>query len=534
METQLQPWKSENLTWDLYFFAGIADTIMRWFGVFAAKPKLGDHGRPANEADMSLLVLNDNLLQIILKMLDGAAFSKLSRTCKRLNELANNYLSWSCSLMGKRIEKFIYHAYDCKNLRVAKALYDRCCNAELLNLNLEIINERNAKTIWRILGDVGGKLFSLVTTVSVCDTNEIWPFCQVINKEITFELADATSVKVYYISLCDKQSSLNNHTKIKLTIESPRSREVSIIYNSKPTGLLDNGIIQTRMKESGYGDTVNYHETQNTNVFGPVFDLFEKELGLPAHTISFELFTEFLQNISKNPTCGHIYTDVNDLERKSTCLRELILRTRQHRRKLKLEFLRTELNRHHISSTETDFQELSRCLAKLAQSNGKQLKNLRLRAQCIRDIISDMNCASLQHDMHVFLSIIKNIDLDSIKSGWACINTNLFTIWKEFVLTLGKDKHFKATITWQEKRDRVNEYSLSNKEICLVLERKRFTVKLKMSSESTAANGERRGSIKQMKSELKHLISKVRLRKTGLNDINQHYLFIILTTILEE
>ena len=507
---------------------------MRWFGIFAAKQKLGDQGRQANEADMSLLDLNDYLLQNILKMLDDVTFSNLSRTCKLLNELANNYLSWSCSLMGKRIEKFIYHAYDCKNLRVAEALYDSCCNAELLNLNLEIITERKAKTMWRALGDVGGKLFSLVTTVSVCDTNEIWPFCQVINKEIKFELADTTSIKVYYISLCDKQSSTNNHTKIKLTIESPRSREMSIVFNSKPTGLLDNGMLQTRMREPGYEDTVNYRGTQNKNAFRPVFDLFEKELGLSEHTISFELFTEFLENISKSPTCGYISTDVANLERRNTCLKEFILRIRQHRRKLKLEFLRTERDRHHISSAEIDFQEVSHCLAELAQSNGKQLKNLRLRAQCIRDIISDVNCASLQHDTHVFLSIIKNIDLDSIKSGWACINTNLFTTWKEFILTLGKDKHFKATITWQEKRDRVNEYSLSNKEICLVLERKRFKAKLKMSNESTAANGDRRGSIKQMKSELKHLISKVRLRKTGLNEINQHYFFILLTTILEE
>ena len=505
------------------------------FGIRTARSKLRDYERPVKDVEMSLLELSDTLLQNILRLLDDVTFSQLSRTCKRLNELANSYSSWSYSLMGKRIEKLLFNAYKCRDQRAAQAIYESCCNAELLNMNLEIINERNAVRVWRALGELGGKLFSLLTTVSVCDTREIWPFCHVATKEIKYKLANETAVMVYYVSLCDEHSSLNNHTRITLTIERPESRKISIIFNSKPMGLLDSGIIPTTVADSGYGNAGNFCEIQNKTVLRPVFDLFEKELGISEDLITFEFFTRFLQSIDRNLYAGYNKREANDFMQNRPGLKELVLRTKRLQRKLQVEFLRAERERnHHISSAEIDFNELSQCLVKLAKSNGGQLKNIRLRTQCIRDILNDINCTSMQHDMQTLPSIIKNIDLGSIRSGWACINTNLFTIWKEFTLTLGRGKHFKATITWQEKRDRANEYSVANKEICLVLERKRFTTKLKMSKEHIAETGGRRGSIRQMKSELKHLVSKIRLRNTGLNEVNQHYLFVVLTTILNE
>jgi len=509
-------------------------TIMRRFGCFTAKSKLGDNGRPANEAKMSILLrLNDALLQNIMRLLDDVTFAKLSLTCKRLNELSHSHLSWSCSLMGKRIEKFIYDAYDSKDQRDAKAIYESCCNAELLNLNLDIIDERTAVSIWKALGTLGGRLLALVTRVDACDTNEIWPFCHVTNKEIRFELPNETKVTLHYVSLCDKHSSFNNHTKVRVTTKNPDSTETNIVFNSKPMGLLDSGIVQTRMTEPDYGETMNFHEIQNHDVLRPVFELFERELGILEHAISFQLFMKFLQSIERNSKCGFINTEVVGLAQNTVGLKELIRQIKRRRRKLQLEFLRTEQERNHILQSDTDFQELSCCLAKLAQTNGKKLKNIRLRAQCIKGMLSNMDCTSIQQDMEVFPSVIKNIDLDSIQSGWACINPNLFTTWKEFTIRLGKGKHFKATITWQEKRDRVNEYSVSNKEICLILERKGFSTKIKMSNAPTET-AERRASLRHIKTSLKQFISKVRLRKTGLNEVNQQYLFIILMAILNE
>ena len=509
-------------------------TIMRRFGFFAAKSKLGDNGRPANEAKMSLLLrLNDALLQNILRMLDDATFAKLSLTCKRLNELANCHLSWSYSLMGKRIEKFIYDAYDSKDEKDAKAIYESCCNAELLSLNLDIINERTAVSIWKALGELGGRLFSLVTRVDACDTSEIWPFCHVTSKEIRFELSNETKVTMHYVSLCDKHSSFNNHTKVRVITKSPDSTETNIVFNSKPMGLLDSGIVHTRMAEPVYGEMANFHEIQNHDVLRPAFELFERELGISEHAISFQLFMKFLQSIERNSKCGCSNTEVDELLQNPVGLKELIRHIRRHRRKLQLEFLRTERERNSIFQSDADFQKLSCCLAKLAQTNGKKLKNIRLRAQCIKDMLSNVDCASMQQEMDVFPSVIKNIDLDSIHSGWACINPNLFTTWKEFTIILGKGKRFKATITWQERRDRVNEYSVSNKEIRLVLERKGFSTKIKMSN-APAEMAERRASLRHIKTNLRQFISKVRLRKTGLNEVNQQYLFIILMAILNE
>ena len=508
---------------------------MRRFGIFGVKSKPCYQRRTANDSMMSILELNDHLLQNILKFLDNATFANVSSTCKRLNEIASSYLSWNWSLMEKRVERLIYRTLDCKNQKVAKAIYDSCCNAEMLNLNLEIIDETRAACIWKEIGDLGARLFSLIVNINICDTNEIWPFCQVIDKEMKFGLGNGNTVTVCYISLCDKQNSFNNHTRIRIKFKSPGSKDRDIVFNSKPMGLLDSGIVQNRMAEPVYGETVDFDKIQNTDVLRPALEVFEQELGVSEHAISFEYFVKFLKSIDKISNCGCVQADTTNSTENSAIFKEVALKTKRNRNKLQVEFLRLERERNDSLNTEADYEQFSYCLAKMAQRNGKQIKNIRLRAQCIRDILSDTRYGTMQQDMRLLPGVISNIDLDSIKTGWACINPNLFTIWKEFSIKIGHGRQFKATITWQEKRERLNEYSVSDKEICLVLQRKRFTRKLKMSSESSSSEfDDRWGSIRQMKTELKKLISRVRLRKTGLNGINQHYLFIILMTILNE
>lgn len=482
---------------------------------------------------MNLLELGDFLLQGIVRLLDDESFMSVSRTCRRLNGVASSCRSWSGSLMQKRVERLIYKSFNARNQRLVNAMYESCCNAEVLSLNMEIISKSTVTYLVNELGVLGGQLFSLATKIDACNSNEVWPFCQVVNKSIKFELANDT-ISVGYVSLCDKQSSFNNHTRIKIRIKSSGSDDISLMFNSKPMGLLDSGILQTRTLEPGRINSVHADAIQRKDVLRPALNRLAKELGVAEHVLSFEFFTEFLKQVDRSCYFGHCATVQENLNGNNACLDEILHRTVRNRRKLCVEFLRTERERNQNVSSVIDYDELTYCLAKLAQLNGQQVRNIRLRARCIRDILNELSYATIQHDVQLLSTVISNIDLDSMKSGWACINPNLFTIWKEFAVKLGHGRHFKAMITWQEKRDRLNEYSISNRDICLVLQRKSFKTKIKMSTDSPSDTTNRRGSILHLKSEIRKLISRVRLRKTGLNGVDKNYLFIILMTILNE
>lgn len=476
---------------------------------------------------MNLLQLTDVLLQRILKLLDDKSFQSTSRTCKRLNELAGNYQCWNSSRAKKRVEKMIYKALDEKNRRLANAFRDSCCNAELLNLNLEIINRHTAERVLKEFGETGLRLFALISSVNKCDSREVWPFCQETTKEIWFQLTNASKIYVSYVSMCDKRDSLNDDMRIEMTVKSRGSKDMRLLYLDKPAGLLDRDIVQTRMAGHDGGDALN--EIKNTNALRPALALLESDVGAEENEISFEFFTRFLQLLSKSSNAGHGGTEKEE----NYVMNEIIDRINRNRRKLRVEFLRSERERNDHLNSEICYDSFTYCLSKLAEMDGRHLRNIRLRAQCIRDILDDTMSTRLQRDAKLLPSIISNIDLDSITTGWSCTNPDLFTIWKEFSIELNHGRHLKAVITWREKRDRLNEHSVSNKEICLFLQRKKSTTKINMNDSRTESAG-RVGTMMQAKNELKKFASRVRLRKTGLTAINKHFLFIILTTILNE
>ncbi|XP_065069892.1 uncharacterized protein LOC135694929 isoform X2 [Rhopilema esculentum] len=505
---------------------------MMLFGSLASKKK--KCRKEGKISGMSLLHLNESCLQNIVRLLDISSFLAISKTCKRLYEVTKYYSSWNSQVMLKKVEAIIYKAVETRDAIVIQLMYETCLNAEKLQLNLETICEANIAKLWNSMGAIAVEMFSLLNKINIDETVEVWPFCHVSMKELQFTLTDGSHIKVSYKSLLDKQSSFNNHIKVKITVTRHGIKHMILLYDSNPRGFLDSGMLPIKTSRTSIEDAIDLCGEQNPEVLRPAFQLFEKELSHCDCEITFDFFVKFIQNMEKGFEVDIAQYNLQTLGQNCQTLQDALEKARKSRQRLNIEYFQTERKRHEILNRENNCDGFIYCLGKLASMGGRYLKNTRLRVQCIRDVFQMQQPRSQKsrEDLKLLPNVISNFDFDSITQGWACINPNLFTIWKDFTIKLGNGRNFKATISWEEKRDRLNEYSVANNEICLILHRKTLTVKSKMANPMDVS--ERTRSIKNLKKAMKKIISRVRLRKTGLNEISSTFLFSILMTILND
>ena len=506
---------------------------MRLFRKMTAKSRQKDKRREDyDDRGIKLTDLDESVLEEILKHLDLTSFLVVSKTCKRLNEVSNCHRSWSSTVMQKKIESTIYRAGEREDFETIRGIYESCLKAELLQSNYEILCEAMLVYVWKNMGGLAGKLLSLITKVEVDESEEIWPFCQLINKEIEIGLSRGRSIKVKYCSLSDQQTSFNCNSKILVTIKNHETNDKTIAFNDKPSGLLDCGIRSTKAKHDNTDPWLQFQESTNPEVLRPSLELIEKELGVKTDSLTPQYFMQFLQIV------GDIDDSEEDTPRtlwqESKTFRMILERVKTNRNRLELAFLRTEIERFQQQNQTCECDGIVYSLGKLAKIGNNEVRNLRLKAECIKNVLQDPKFTVIRNGKQNFCKTISKIDFDSLQHGWACTSPILFTIWKEFNMNVGKGKLVTALVTWEEKRERLNEYSVSSKELCLTLQHKKFTSRLKMGDFVETEERNRAFSIQHIKQEVKKIFAKLHPRKTGLEGVSKHLLFCILVTIMND
>lgn len=484
-----------------------------------------------NDGRVRFIDLDESVLEKIFKHLDLITFLAVSKTCKHLNEVSNCHRSWNSTVMQKKIESAIYKAGENEDLETILGIYECCFTAEMLQSNYEILSEAALVCVWKSMGGLAGKLLSLITKVVMAKSDEIWPFCQIMNKEIEFGLSRGRSIKVKYFSLNDQQTSFNCNSKILITTKDNETNDTTIVFNDKPSGLLNCGIGSAKARHGNTDPWSQFQESTNPEVLKPSLELIEKELGEEKDSLTPQYFMRFLQQVG----------DVNDddeedtsrtLWQESKIFGQILERVKANRNRLELAFLRTEIEHFKLQRPQCECDEIVYSLGKLAKKGNNQVRNLRLRAQCIKTVLEAAKSTDIRNRKQNFCKAISNIDFDSLQHGWACTSPILFTIWKEFNINVGKGKLVTALVTWEEKQERLNEYSVSSRELCLTLKDNKFTSRQKIGDFTEIEESNRAFSIKNIKQEMKKIFANLHPRKTGLEGVSKDLLFSILVTIM--